>query len=94
MELPHMIARCEAFTTYGALRAEWTRSVTGGQLPTEHWQRLHADLRDGESAYVVYSYSTPIAWFTHAWGWRVPQVRYSVTTSKHQGRLYRLAVAA
>jgi hypothetical protein len=36
--------------------------------------------------YVVFSYATPIAWHTPG-GWTVPVDRYSVTTSKHQGRV-------
>lgn len=91
-EVAVMIARCEQFKTYGALRAEHSSSVTAGQLPAEHRERLYADRDDnGGSLYVVYSYATPIAWYSTAWGWRVPPVRYSVTTSKHQGKLYRLA---
>lgn len=96
MDLPSMIARCEDFTTYGALRGQWTAGfVTYGQLPEAHRLRLSADRADnGGPVYVVYSYSTPIAWYTTAWGWRVPDVRYSVTTSKHQGKLYRVKAAA
>lgn len=38
--------------------------------------------------YVVYSYSTPIAWHTPQ-GWTVPRETYSVTTSgKHMGPLW------
>lgn len=95
MEVATMIARCESFATYGALRAEHSSSVTRGQLPGEHWARLCADRDDnGGALYVVYSYATPIAWYSTAWGWRVPDVRYSVTTSKHQGKLYRVTRAA
>lgn len=38
---------------------------------------------------VIYSYGTPIAWLD-AGAWIVPDVTYSVTTSKHQSYLYRL----
>jgi hypothetical protein len=69
--------------------------VTWGQLPQSHRATLDTDRIDnGGTIYVVYSYSTPIAWYTHAWGWRIPEVRYSVTTSRHQGRLYRIRESA
>ena len=35
--------------------------------------------------YVVYSYQTPIAWWTSRNGWVRPPVKYSRTTSRHQG---------
>lgn len=39
----------------------------------------------------IYSYGTPIAWFDSEYGvWVVPDVRYSVTTSKHQSTLWAL----
>ena len=39
-------------------------------------------------AYVVVSYDTPIGWFDYRRGtWVMPRVRYSVTTSRHQGWL-------
>lgn len=41
-------------------------------------------------AYVVFSYATPIGWFDHQRSmWVVPRVRYSATTSRHQGLLRR-----
>ena len=51
-----------------------------GRLPRSIWEHVsHAD-------YVIYSYDTPIAW--HAEGkWNTTPFRYSVTTSKHQGRV-------
>lgn len=38
-------------------------------------------------SYVIYSYETPIAWRTQDGAWHVPDTRYSVTTSKHQGKV-------
>ena len=49
---------------------------------------LVAQMGSEHPDYVVYSYGTPIAWH-HAGGWSVPSVRYSVTTSKHQGIVRR-----
>ena len=43
-----------------------------------------ADITAGEVSYVVYSYSTPIAWYTSRGEWVVPAEKYSHTTSRHQ----------
>jgi hypothetical protein len=69
------------------------RSVLG-QLPDE-WRAVW---HNQEIDYVIYSYGTPIAWrtreahygnngLTYSHRWVVPDVRYSVTTSKHQGKV-------
>lgn len=61
-----------------------------GELPDHDRHFLKADIHtartQGLPFYVVYSYRTPIAW---AYGTtvRVPDVRYSVTTSKQQGKV-------
>lgn len=57
-----------------------------GYLPDEH----RHDLREawehaGTDLFVVYSYGTPIAWHDGE-RWTRPAVKYSVTTSRHQGR--------
>jgi hypothetical protein len=58
-----------------------------GMLPEHDKMFLSADMERAketmESFYIVYSYETPIAW---AYGdtVRVPEVKYSVTTSKQQ----------
>jgi hypothetical protein len=53
------------------------------------WGRLDYDLRDSvkRADYVIWSYSTPIAWRTDG-EWHAPEVKYSVTTSRHQGRIF------
>jgi hypothetical protein len=62
--------------------------VAWGMLPDHDKMFLEADMERAketmESLYIVYSYETPIAW---AYGdtVRIPDVRYSVTTSKQQG---------
>jgi hypothetical protein len=38
--------------------------------------------------YIVYSYSTPIAWF-YGGGWNVTTDRFSATTSRHQSIVRR-----
>lgn len=61
--------------------------ITTGYLPDHDRNYLRADMHtaatQGIPFYLVKSYGTPIAW---AYGVTVrePEVRYSVTTSKHQ----------
>lgn len=79
----------EPFRTYGALYGYKGNAGTLGYLPDPWREQYYADANDID--YVVLSYATPIAWHTPT-GWTVPDVRYSVTTSKHQGRI-RTAVS-
>lgn len=62
-----------------------------GQLP-KAWARLLSDrFGAGRISQVIYSYSTPIAWRDEDYGWIIPRVTYSVTTSvKHQGHLWNI----
>lgn len=77
------------FTTSGALRGE---NVNG----LSNWDSgyLRGDDRDvfNQDApyikYVVWSYGTPIAWWSLDQGWYVVKAKFSPTTSKHQGNLY------
>lgn len=80
-----LISERMSFTTSGALRGQtrtpgdpvWGEST--GRLPREWFDSLtHAD-------YVVTSYATPIAWHVPDEGWVRPAVKYSPTTSRHQG---------
>lgn len=63
------------------------RALSVGALPEHDARFLEADRQEAydrmEALYVVWSYRTPIAW---AYGnvVRIPEVRYSVTTSKQQ----------
>lgn len=65
-------------------------NLTGGDfhstgiMPSD----LARSVRDDAPDYVVYSYSTPIAWHGSR-GWIVPARKYSVTTSNHQGVVRR-----
>lgn len=77
------------FKTYGSFSGEWHTYGTG-RLDSHECDRYYAEVATagiGE-AYVVYSYATPIAWWTPEHGWHKVTQRFSVTTSKHQGRLY------
>jgi hypothetical protein len=83
------IARRQAFEAYGSMSGEEASSYPyTGHLPDEHAKALLADAGKGDVDYVVYSYSTPIAWHTPK-GWVVPDVKYSRTTSRHQGVVRR-----
>lgn len=65
----------------------WLDHVPPGRLPREHYERLREDLNTHRQLYVVFSYGTPIAWalpLDDSPG-VVPDVKYSTTTSKHQG---------
>jgi hypothetical protein len=55
-----------------------------GRLPQEFRDQLKLDQPD----FIVYSYGTPIAWHCDK-GWFIPDAKYSVTTSKHQGYVRR-----
>jgi hypothetical protein len=82
-----------AFVTYGALAGSPNYPVgpfTSGRLP-EDWVRMFT-ARRGVIDYVITSYATPIAWHDEQAGWVVPDTRYSVTTSKHQGTV-RMALS-
>lgn len=63
---------------YGHLPKVWRRVLDGG-------------FALGAISQVIYSYSTPIAWHDSRYGWIIPVVSYSTTTStRHQTHLYRL----
>ena len=53
-----------------------------GQLPREFAEVL-LDTIKNEKLYIVYSYRTPIAWFSENSGWTIPDHSYSQTTSRH-----------
>lgn len=55
------------------------------------WARwLDSRFKAGAISQVIYSYSTPIAWFDVQYGWTIPAESYSTTTSgKHQTHLWR-----
>ena len=57
---------------------------TYGQLDTNNIMNLEKD----QPSFIVYSYSTPIAWFGKI-GWVIPAIKYSQTTSRHQSIVRR-----
>ena len=78
-------------TTYGALAA---RNVSGlgpwdsGRLSGVDYEQFRKDAPN--IVYVVTSYATPIAWVTRDGSVHKVAQKFSVTTSKHQGKLYLL----
>jgi hypothetical protein len=60
--------------------------VGNGRLDEQETARYNQDLNS--VTYWVYSYSTPIAWYTPS-GWYVVEQKFSVTTSKHQNYVRR-----
>lgn len=83
------IERREAFETHtgslwGAYAAQGWASLLG-QLP-EPYREQHREAyhKVGGALFTVYSYHTPIAWHDGE-KWTRPDVKYSPTTSRHQG---------
>jgi hypothetical protein len=60
-------------------------NIYGNKLPEPHKAEYAAALRSGEIRYTVFSYSTPIAWVLTDGTKVMPDVKYSTTTSNHQG---------
>jgi len=90
---PYIAQRID-FTSHGALSSrtytsdDFAPNYYGGQLPREHLDALIAAHKAG-TVYVVFSYETPIAWYSYATEtWTIPNVKYSITTTQHQGRVY------
>lgn len=79
------------FRTHGNLRGVVGAYPTHGRLPAG-WQDLYlTQAKCNLIDYTVVSYDTPIAWRVRSDDvlplWWFPGVRYSVTTSKTQGRI-------
>lgn len=92
--IANKLANRESFKTHGALQGIdkplKNRFTVTGILPNDWANTFTA--RQQVIDYVVYSYRTPIAWHDTEAGWIVPDERYSVTTSKHQGKV-RFAIS-
>lgn len=76
------VSKLEPFT-HGNVSGAWFdtgRNVPTGQMPD---RTLIADGTVG-AVYVVFSYRTPIAWYSPLTGWTQPDTRYSMTTTNHQ----------
>jgi len=66
-------------------------SLGGGILKGKELETFEADVNGAD--YIVYSYSTPIAWHS-AKGWYVVEQKFSVTTSKHTNQVRRAIAEA
>lgn len=82
----------EDFVTSGSLRGITVMQPNrlgrwdSGQLAGTDLAWFYNDLPTID--YVVWSYSTPIAWWSEEFGWHRVGQTFSVTTSKHQSNLY------
>ena len=79
----------EDFRTSGALYGEEVGSMglyDRGLLSGPDYERFREDAP--HIRYVVWSYSTPIAWWVETRGWYIVEQKFSATTTKHQGNLY------
>lgn len=78
----------ESFRTNGALkgvaRPEW---IDFGMMCLEDFYTLHDDKRAYGIDYVIYSYTTPIAWLRGDGSWTMPEAGYSVTTKRHKATI-------
>ncbi len=73
-----------AFNCNGTLTGAAPRELgfpSVGKLPVAFRDSFRADITSPD-AFVVYSYQTPIAWFANG-EWKLPMVKYSVTTTRH-----------
>lgn len=77
---------------YGVRGSTSPRASERWQLYGEALRQFCEDQDAGRIVYSVWSYATPIAWYSSE-GWRVPSEKHSHTTSRHQ-YIVRRAVAA
>jgi hypothetical protein len=90
-ELPMVIKLKQDFSCNGTLTGyECAGAPYTGRLPERFVSEIEAASMSHDF-YVVMSYATPIAWFANG-EWTVPDVKYSVTTSRHQSTV-RKAIA-
>lgn len=74
-------------------------SMSGRKTPTGDVGRLPGNWRDvyyqtaGRIDYIIYSFSTPIAWHTNDGLWIIPSVTYSSYSSRHQHYARMVAMA-
>ena len=80
-----LIRALKPFETYGALRATlYDFDATGADYRFAPYKDEFYALP--RPTYVVWSYRTPIAWYTNG-QWVKPDIKYSTTTSKHQAKV-------
>ena len=78
----------ESFKTNGALKGvakpDW---IDHGKMNVRDYELLHTDRLLYGIDYVIYSYSTPIAWRRGDGEWAMPLADYSTTTTRHQNTI-------
>ena len=84
----HYIATRQGFTASALSGSPYRMSE--GYLTGADCEQYYTDQNSMD--YVVYSYHTPIAWFSSVSGWYLVSQKFSQTTSKHQN-LTRHAIA-
>lgn len=82
-EAMQRIANREEFMA-SSLSGKFYKYTPGAGRLGEEYAQLLADFEEG--AYLVFSYSTPIAWFGKN-GWYVVKEKFSSTTSKQQNKV-------
>jgi len=91
-DVARLIHERKAFNTYGALRADafepGNAHGTTGQLNDTERNAFYADI--GRIVYIVYSYTTPIAWGLADGSAHIVEQKFSPTTGRHQSKLYLL----
>ena len=60
---------------------------TNGDLPVDWAAHYRDQALEGVIEYTVLSYQTPIGWVVRN-RWVIPMLRYSLTTTRHQGVLW------
>ena len=87
-----LLAR-ESFRTNGELKGvakpEW---IDFGKMSVKDYGTLQSDKQAYGIDYVIYSYTTPIAWLRGDGSWFMPEADYSVTTKRHKATI-RAAIA-
>ena len=82
-----LLAR-KSFNTHGALcgiaKPVW---LDHGKMNVRDYELLHTDRLLYGIDYVIYSYSTPIAWLRGDGEWAMPAADYSVTTTRHKNTI-------
>ncbi|HLS01869.1 MAG TPA: hypothetical protein VK054_07825 [Beutenbergiaceae bacterium] len=73
------------FRSHGAMSAHAFALSRTGRLPKEWVEVYRSDRENPGISYVVYSYATPIAWVRADGETVIPDVGYSLTTTRHQG---------
>ena len=78
----------ESFKTNGALKGvakpEW---IDFGKMRVWDNALLYSDQNSYGVDYVIYSYSTPIAWLRGDGNWFMPVAGYSPITTRHQNTI-------